>query len=194
MLFFRGVLRRANKFQKTMKLKKSHEICGVMIGAIFLFLRIPASEIHEAGQWMELTSMAVVLLLIAITATFGSLILGMKFDQRITGLIGFLLSAIVFPFVPSVVASLVILYRVVRRPLLLTAAWTGIAAVMTAAPIISYRMSGSGDLAYAGGYGLILLISLCGSVFFTGISFTSIIHHLIRVKWSKGAGSHDEGC
>jgi hypothetical protein len=80
--------------------------------------------------------------MIPIIAAVACLILGMKFDQRITGLIGFLLSAILFPFFPAVIASLVILYRPSGSPLQVTAGWTGIAAVITAGPIILFRMDG----------------------------------------------------
>ena len=109
--------------------------------------------------------MAVVFLAIPVICASTPLFMGWRLNQREVGLVGFLGSSILLPVVPAVIAVLVILYASTTKPLLLTASWTGISALVCAIVPIFSITTDSSLLGVAAGAVIVLILSAASAVF-----------------------------
>ena len=152
----------------------------ILVGSVFLLYRFVAPYTGGLNRWQDATLAAFIFGAIPIVVAATPLILGRKFNQRIVGLSGFLASAILLPIAPAIIASLIILYTVTTKPLILTAAWTGLASVIAAIPFIYYQGIGAPDLLYAAGAGMILMASIVASAIFFLISLILSLCYLVK--------------
>ena len=130
--------------------------------------------------WEFMSPWAILFLLPPLVGAFTSYYVGNKFDKRVIGMIGFYASTILFDVWPGLFATLVVLYSVTNKPLVVTSIWTGIASIVAILPMAYYLFFDMGDLLYAGAFGIFLVATTFISCVLFITSLVCITVHFVK--------------